>query len=185
MKSARGKMVAFTWLHGGHHTAPQYRNSGLPLALACSKAPSTSASVLAFTQLMPSCALAWAMAVGAAEAAEAAADAGSAGAAAGSGFFEQAQRRAATATAVKRAGARVSSARMGVLLETGPQVSRIALAPSAGGVMRRAAGRGRVHAGRPGLRRAPRAAWPWPAPSRRQRAGGWGAAGPGAGIRAS
>src|SRR5512143_2690202 len=35
-------MVAFTSLHGGHHVAPQYRNSGLLSALAFAKAASTS-----------------------------------------------------------------------------------------------------------------------------------------------
>ena len=30
MKSWRLKIVAITWLHGGHQIAPQYRNTGLP-----------------------------------------------------------------------------------------------------------------------------------------------------------
>src|SRR6266540_2555719 len=42
MKSWRLKSVALTWLHGGHHTAPQYRNSGLLSALAPTNAASTS-----------------------------------------------------------------------------------------------------------------------------------------------
>src|SRR5438105_10624094 len=42
MKSWRLKIVALTWLQGGHHTAPQYRNSGFPSARALLKAASTS-----------------------------------------------------------------------------------------------------------------------------------------------
>src|SRR5690242_11302780 len=49
MKSWRLKSVAFTWLQGGHHTAPQYRKSGLRSAFAWAKAASTS-----LTQAMPS-----------------------------------------------------------------------------------------------------------------------------------
>ena len=41
-KSWRLKMVAFTWLHGGHQTAPQYRNRGFPWTFAAAKAASTS-----------------------------------------------------------------------------------------------------------------------------------------------
>src|SRR5208282_148655 len=42
MKSCRLNSVALTWLQGGHHTAPQYRNSGLLSVLAATKAASTS-----------------------------------------------------------------------------------------------------------------------------------------------
>src|SRR5438128_5523166 len=42
MKSWRLKIVALTWLHGGHQTAPQYRNTGLLSALAWMNAASTS-----------------------------------------------------------------------------------------------------------------------------------------------
>src|SRR3569832_592379 len=60
MKSARWNSVAFTWLHGGHQTAPQYRNTGLPAARAPAKARSTSASE------PPGChAIAWALVVAA------------------------------------------------------------------------------------------------------------------------
>src|SRR4051812_11551757 len=52
-KSAREKSVALTWLQGGHHTAPQYRNTGLPDCLASAKALSTSASDEAGTHWMP------------------------------------------------------------------------------------------------------------------------------------
>jgi hypothetical protein len=54
MKSMRLNSVALTWLHGGHHLAPQYTNTGLPCALACAKAASTSASLAACFQAMPS-----------------------------------------------------------------------------------------------------------------------------------
>src|SRR5438552_17043264 len=63
MKSWRLKSVALTWLHGGHHTAPQYRNSGLWSALAATNAASTSP----LRQAMPSpCAAAAAPGEGAA-----------------------------------------------------------------------------------------------------------------------
>ena len=42
MKSWRLKIVALTWLHGGHQVAPQYRNTGFPSAFAATKAASTS-----------------------------------------------------------------------------------------------------------------------------------------------
>src|SRR5450432_2452299 len=42
MKSWRLKIVALTWLHGGHHTAPQYRNTGLFSFFAAANAASTS-----------------------------------------------------------------------------------------------------------------------------------------------
>src|SRR6266571_3441424 len=50
MKSWRLKSVALTWLQGGHHTAPQYRNSGLWSVLAATNAASTSS----LRQAMPS-----------------------------------------------------------------------------------------------------------------------------------
>src|SRR5271154_1467794 len=50
IKSCRLNMVAFTWLQGGHQTAPQYRNRGLLSALAATKAASTSS----LRQAMPS-----------------------------------------------------------------------------------------------------------------------------------
>src|ERR1035437_4397622 len=37
MKSCRLNTVALIWLHGGHQTAPQYRNTGLFCALAWAK----------------------------------------------------------------------------------------------------------------------------------------------------
>ena len=37
MKSGRLKTVALIWLQGGHHTAPQYRSTGLLSALALAK----------------------------------------------------------------------------------------------------------------------------------------------------
>ena len=49
MKSWRLKIVALTWLHGGHQIAPQYRNTGLFSARAAAKAASTSP----FRQAMP------------------------------------------------------------------------------------------------------------------------------------
>src|SRR4029450_7921609 len=42
MKSWRLNSVAFTWLHGGHHTAPQYRKRGLLSDFAARNAASTS-----------------------------------------------------------------------------------------------------------------------------------------------
>src|SRR5436190_24323018 len=50
MKSWRLNSVALTWLQGGHHTAPQYRNSGLLSDFAARNAPSTSS----LRQAMPS-----------------------------------------------------------------------------------------------------------------------------------
>jgi hypothetical protein len=49
MKSWRLKIVDITWLQGGHHFAPQYRNTGLPSAFAAANAASTSP----FRQAMP------------------------------------------------------------------------------------------------------------------------------------
>src|SRR5258705_10428253 len=42
MKSSRLNSVALTWLQGGHHEAPQYRNSGLCSERARANAESTS-----------------------------------------------------------------------------------------------------------------------------------------------
>src|SRR5450432_4905188 len=42
MKSWRLKIVALTWLQGGHQTAPQYKNTGLSCFFATAKAASTS-----------------------------------------------------------------------------------------------------------------------------------------------
>src|SRR5258706_12281269 len=52
-KSGRENKVALTWLHGGHHTAPQYKYTGLPVCFASAKARSTSASVEATCHAMP------------------------------------------------------------------------------------------------------------------------------------
>src|ERR1700743_1008682 len=49
-KSWRLNSVAFSWLHGGHHTAPQYSSTGLFCALALGKALSMSASLVASCQ---------------------------------------------------------------------------------------------------------------------------------------
>src|SRR5215468_9675440 len=92
MKSTRLKSVAFTWLHGGHHLAPQYTKTGLPCCLASANAASTSASLAACFQAMPSW---WSAAAGVA------AGAGAAGAAvvAGASDLEQAASAAASASA--------------------------------------------------------------------------------------
>src|SRR6476620_4297713 len=70
MKSWRLKSVALTWLHGGHHLAPQYTNTGLFSLRALAKAASTSASLAAWRQAMPASACSGAaLAVGAGAAA--------------------------------------------------------------------------------------------------------------------
>src|SRR5689334_1097144 len=51
MKSCRLNSVAFSWLHGGHHLAPQYTSTGLPSALPWAKAFSMSASAAAGCQV--------------------------------------------------------------------------------------------------------------------------------------
>ena len=60
MKSWRLKIVALTWLQGGHQIAPQYRNTGLFSARAAAKAASTSP----FRQAMPASACAAATGAG-------------------------------------------------------------------------------------------------------------------------
>jgi hypothetical protein len=82
MKSWRLKIVALTWLQGGHHVAPQYRNTGLPAALASANAASTSS----LRQAIPDSS----GAIAAGVAGTAAFDAGGLADGAGSGDFEQA-----------------------------------------------------------------------------------------------
>src|SRR5215472_4005979 len=53
MKSWRLKSVALTWLHGGHHFAPQYMKTGLCSSRAAANAASTWASLAASCQAMP------------------------------------------------------------------------------------------------------------------------------------
>src|SRR6185369_2568661 len=53
MKSWRLKSVALTWLHGGHHLAPQYMKTGLCSSRAAAKAASTWASLAASCHAMP------------------------------------------------------------------------------------------------------------------------------------
>jgi hypothetical protein len=53
MKSGRVKMVLLTWLHGGHQTAVQNRNTGRLRAFASSKARSTSATDCGRTHWIP------------------------------------------------------------------------------------------------------------------------------------
>src|SRR5262245_25313898 len=97
MKSTRLNSVAFTWLHGGHHLAPQYTKTGLPCCLACAKAASTSASLAACFQAMPSL---WS--AGAA-AGVAAVEATGGAAGAGASLLEQAASAAATSVATRAA----------------------------------------------------------------------------------
>src|SRR5258706_15171956 len=50
MKSRRLNKVAFSWLHGGHHFAPQYTSTGLRSLFARANARSMSASDAANSQ---------------------------------------------------------------------------------------------------------------------------------------
>src|SRR5262245_35731847 len=100
MKSWRLKIVAITWLQGGHHFAPQYRNTGLPSAFAAANAPSTSPLRQATPAL--SCACEAGVVAGAAVAGGVPAAEGL-GVAAGSGDLEQAASTAATSrTTIRR-----------------------------------------------------------------------------------
>ena len=87
MKSGRVKMVLFTWLHGGHHAAVQNRKTGWFLDFASSNARSTSATLCGRTHWIPAVA-------GLAEAVDACG--------AGSGAFEQADRRATATSSRER-----------------------------------------------------------------------------------
>ena len=53
MKSGRAKSVAFTWLQGGHHAAPQYANNGRFFSRASANALVTSASECSRFQRTP------------------------------------------------------------------------------------------------------------------------------------
>jgi hypothetical protein len=87
MKSGRVKIVLFTWLHGGHHTAVQNRKTGWFLDRASSNARSTSATLCGRTHWIAGCA-------GLEE------PAGAGGAL--SGAFEQADTRATTTSSRER-----------------------------------------------------------------------------------
>src|SRR5512139_3305889 len=87
MKSGLVKIVLFTWLHGGHHTAVQNRKTGWFRDFAASNARSTSATLCGRTQSIPAFA-------GLAEAVAACG--------AGSGAFEQADRRATATSSRER-----------------------------------------------------------------------------------
>src|SRR5512137_731641 len=137
MKSGRVKMVLFTWLQGGHHTAVQNRKTGWFLDFASSNARSTSATLCGRTHSIPACAGLVAAVVGFG---------------AGSGAFEQADSRA-TATSSRdrimvRAPGRAADYRAAGNALSGPRRAR----PGRGSA--RAAGSARP----PALRGRPTAA---------------------------
>src|SRR5215470_16835415 len=93
-KSWRLKIAAFTWLHGGHQMAPQYRNTGRRCTRASAKAASTSPLRHA---IAPSLCVGWATPV-TAEAAVLAACSAEGGGFGGSAGREHAAMSAAAAT---------------------------------------------------------------------------------------